>query len=122
MPSLREVPDRVLAALDRTDRGVVVLAVDGLAYTVAAEHWQPSTLDVLRSTVPSTSTTAWLTSVTGVGPEPQGAAGMESGAWVPGPPPTARSCPRSTAPRWRPVPPIRAPALACYGRSPLSSS
>jgi hypothetical protein len=76
MQSLRDVPDRVLAALDRADRGVVVLAVDGLAYSVAAEHWQPSTLDLLHSTVPSTSTTAWFTSVTGVGPEQHGLPGM----------------------------------------------
>jgi hypothetical protein len=75
-PSLRDVPDRVLTALDRADRGVVVLAVDGLAYAVAAEHWRPGTLDRLRSTVPSTSTTAWLTSVTGVGPERHGLPGM----------------------------------------------
>jgi hypothetical protein len=76
MQSLRDVPDRVLAALDRADRGVIVLAVDGLAYDVAAEHWQPSTLDLLHSTVPSTSTTAWLTSVTGVGPDQHGLPGM----------------------------------------------
>jgi hypothetical protein len=76
MRSLRDVPDRVLAALDEADRGVLVLAVDGLAHAVAAEHWRPSGLDVLRSTVPSTSTTAWLTSVTGVGPELHGLPGM----------------------------------------------
>ena len=76
MESLRGVPDRVLAALDRADRGVIVLAVDGLAYSVAAQQWRPSTLDRLRSTVPSTSTTAWLTSVTGVGPERHGVPGM----------------------------------------------
>jgi hypothetical protein len=76
MRDLRDVPDRVLAALDRADRGVIVLAIDGLAYDTAAECWQPSTLDLLRSTVPSTSTTAWLTSVTGVGPERHGLPGM----------------------------------------------
>src|SRR5712664_2111980 len=76
MQSLRDVPDRVLAALDHAHRGVIVLAVDGLTHTVAAEHWQPSTLDLLHSTVPSTSTTAWLTSVTGVGPEQHGLPGM----------------------------------------------
>jgi hypothetical protein len=74
--SLRDVPGQLLATLDRTDRGVVLLAVDGLAHSVAADHWQPSTLAALRSTVPSTSTTAWLTSVTGVGPDEHGLPGM----------------------------------------------
>jgi hypothetical protein len=76
MSSLRDVPNRVLAALDQANRGVIVLAIDGLSHTVAAEHWQPSTLDLLHSTVPSTSTTAWLTSVTGVGPDQHGVPGM----------------------------------------------
>src|SRR6266852_5395215 len=76
MQSLRDVPDRILAALDQANRGVIVLAIDGLSHTVAAEHWQPSTLDLLHSTIPSTSTTAWLTSVTGVGPEQHGLPGM----------------------------------------------
>jgi hypothetical protein len=76
VPSLRDVPERILAALDQADRGVIVLAIDGLAHAVAAEHWQPTTLDLLHSTIPTTSTTAWLTSVTGVGPEQHGVPGM----------------------------------------------
>lgn len=75
-PSLRVVPERVLDELGRARRGVIVLAADGLGHAVAAQHWQPSTLDCLSSTVPSTSTTAWLTALTGVGPAEHGVVGM----------------------------------------------
>ncbi|MEU6740722.1 alkaline phosphatase family protein [Streptosporangium sandarakinum] len=64
--SLRAVPDRVLAALDRAERGVVVLAVDGLSWRAARAAWPAAGLARLTSTFPSTSATAWMTSVTGL--------------------------------------------------------
>jgi hypothetical protein len=55
--------------------GVLVLALDGLAYHVAAEGLAHADLAPLRSTFPSTSATAWLTSVTGLDASEHGAVG-----------------------------------------------
>jgi hypothetical protein len=74
MESIAVVPDRVLAALERARRGVVVLACDGLSHRHAAPVW-PVTGE-LAAVWPSVSTTAWLTATTGVGPEVHGVAGM----------------------------------------------
>jgi hypothetical protein len=73
---IASVPQRLLAALARARRGLLVLAVDGLSYRCAAQAWAPGRLDRLASTVPSTSATAWLTAVTGAGPERHGVPGM----------------------------------------------
>lgn len=73
-PTLASVPDLLLDELARAERGVVVLAVDGLSYPAAVDAgWQPT---VLLSTFPSTSAPAWLTALTGVGPDRHGAVGM----------------------------------------------
>jgi type I phosphodiesterase/nucleotide pyrophosphatase len=74
--TLATLPDAVLGELDRARRGVVVLAVDGLSYPAAAAGWTGAQLAGLDSTFPSTSTTGWLTAVTGVGPEGHGVPGM----------------------------------------------
>lgn len=47
---------------------LVILAVDGVSHAVAATTWRPTRLQALRTTFPSTSTTAWLTAFTGVRP------------------------------------------------------
>ncbi|MFI7046825.1 alkaline phosphatase family protein [Streptosporangium sandarakinum] len=60
------MPDRILAALDRAERGVVVLAVDGLSWRAARAAWPAADLARLTSTFPSTSATAWMTSITGL--------------------------------------------------------
>lgn len=72
--SLAAVPERVLAELARSGRGVVVLAADGVSYRPAAAHW-PGT-QPLTSVFPSVSANAWLTAVTGVGAEVHGVPGM----------------------------------------------
>ncbi|MFC6086187.1 alkaline phosphatase family protein [Sphaerisporangium aureirubrum] len=59
------VPGHILAALDRANRGVVVLAVDGLSLRVATDVWTSAHVAALTSTFPSTSATAWMTAVTG---------------------------------------------------------
>lgn len=74
--TLATVPSRVIGALRRAGRGVVVLAVDGLPYPTAAGCWPDAALTRLTSTVPSTSTTGWLTAVTGLGPADHGVPGM----------------------------------------------
>lgn len=56
--------------------GVIVLALDGLALHIAAETFTHAELATMRSTMPSTSATAWLTSVTGLDASDHGAVGM----------------------------------------------
>jgi hypothetical protein len=55
--------------------GVIMLALDGLALHVAAETLAHAELTAMRSTFPSTSATAWLTSVTGLDASEHGAVG-----------------------------------------------
>lgn len=55
--------------------GVIVLALDGLAYHAAAAALEHAELAALRSTFPSTSATAWLTSVTGLEASEHGVVG-----------------------------------------------
>ncbi|WP_461017537.1 alkaline phosphatase family protein [Streptomyces daliensis] len=64
-PDLRTVPDLVLRQLSATSEGVVVLALDGLGAEWAAGSLRRARVRTLRSTFPTTSTTAWLTAVTG---------------------------------------------------------
>ena len=66
--SLTLVPKWVLRQLDTSRRGVIVLGVDGLSWSVAATCWHAAELACLTSTFPTTSATAWLTALTGVGP------------------------------------------------------
>lgn len=75
-PALSALPDIVLGELERAPRGVVVLAVDGLSHAAAVTGWAGAELTGLDSTFPSTSTTGWLTAVTGVGPDRHGVPGM----------------------------------------------
>jgi hypothetical protein len=66
--SLALVPGWVLCHLQASRRGVIVLGVDGLSHAVAAACWHAAELACLTSTFPSTSATAWLTALTGLGP------------------------------------------------------
>jgi len=66
--SLALVPGWVLGQLDASQRGVIVLGVDGLSWSLAAACWHAAELACLTSTFPTTSATAWLTALTGVGP------------------------------------------------------
>jgi Type I phosphodiesterase / nucleotide pyrophosphatase len=76
---LRRVPARIephLAAAARgARRGVIVLALDGLAGHAAEKALAHAAVSPLRSTFPSTSATAWLTSVTGLDPAAHGVVG-----------------------------------------------
>jgi hypothetical protein len=74
--TLAAVPERLLTALGTARRGVLVLGVDGLSLACARQAWAPSRLERLASTFPSTSATAWLTALTGVGAERHGVPGM----------------------------------------------
>lgn len=73
---LDSVPELVGRCLATASRGVVALALDGLSHAVGAQALAHARVSVLRSTFPSTSTTGWLTAVTGVDPSRHGAIGM----------------------------------------------
>lgn len=75
-PSLGDVPQLLVDELAAAHRGVLVLALDGVGHGPAAEVWHPAELTGLTSTFPSTSSTAWLTALTGAGPGEHGVAGM----------------------------------------------
>jgi hypothetical protein len=64
--SLAEIPSRLEDALRTAQRGVIVLAVDGLSSDVAKQSWLSASISTLSSTMPTTSATAWLTALTGV--------------------------------------------------------
>lgn len=64
--SVAEIPSRLDGALGTANRGVIVLAVDGLSSDVAKQSWLSASVSTLSSTVPSTSATALLTALTGV--------------------------------------------------------
>ncbi|MFD5636995.1 alkaline phosphatase family protein [Streptomyces sp. NPDC127077] len=70
------VTEVVAGTLRAAPRGLCVLAVDGLSLAVAESAFRHAHLRPLRSTFPSTSTTAWLTAVTGTDPGVHGAVGM----------------------------------------------
>jgi len=74
--SLAAVPGLLLAELARCERGVIVLAVDGLSHRVAERAWPSAAITYLTSTFPSTSATGWLTALTGAGPMEHGVPGM----------------------------------------------
>ncbi|MFI9235623.1 alkaline phosphatase family protein [Streptomyces sp. NPDC053079] len=71
VPGLSTVPDLVLRQLvqaqQQTQPGVIVLALDGVGQEWAVPALPSARLRSLRSTFPSTSTTAWLTGITGAG-------------------------------------------------------
>ena len=75
-PTLHAVAPFITRSLRMNDRGVVVLALDGLPHAPAKRAFTSASVDVARSTFPSTSVTAWLTSVTGADVAQHHAAGM----------------------------------------------
>ncbi|PVC92136.1 hypothetical protein DBP20_00070 [Streptomyces sp. CS131] len=70
------VPEALGRCLRIASRGLCVLAIDGLSHEVALSTLVHARIHPLRSTFPSTSTSAWLTAVTGEDPSVHGALGM----------------------------------------------
>lgn len=46
-------------------RHLVILAIDGVPWELAERHWQHAQLERMRSVFPTTSSSAWLSSLTG---------------------------------------------------------
>lgn len=64
-PTLHAVAPFVTRSLRESERGVVILALDGLPFAPAERAFRSAAVGAARSTFPSTSVTAWLTAVTG---------------------------------------------------------
>jgi hypothetical protein len=75
-PTLHAVAPFIVRSLSENERGIVVLALDGLPYAPAEDAFRSAAVGAARSTFPSTSVTAWLTAVTGTDVARHGAAGM----------------------------------------------
>ena len=74
--TLHAVAPFITRSLRVNDRGVVVLALDGLPHAPAKRAFRSASVGTARSTFPSTSVTAWLTAVTGTDVAEHHAAGM----------------------------------------------
>lgn len=72
--SITSVRAEVRARL--TVRDVVVLAIDGVTFDVGAECWPRATLTRMQSVFPTTSSSAWLSSVTGADVATHGVPGV----------------------------------------------
>jgi len=57
-------------------RNVVILALDGIPYDLAVASWPHAVLSKMSSVFPTTSSTAWLSSLTGVDTECHGVPGV----------------------------------------------
>lgn len=81
LPSITSVRSRVAELLRGeaarpTPRDVVVLAVDGVGFDVAAACWRRASLTRMQSVFPTTSSAAWLSSLTGAGVAEHGVPGV----------------------------------------------
>jgi hypothetical protein len=78
--SLTSVRERVRAAVEREASGerrhVAVLAIDGISRAAAAAAWPRAAIEPLCSVFPSTSATAWLSSVSGLDVDDHGVPGV----------------------------------------------
>ncbi len=63
--SLVDVRRRISAAMTDPRRDVIVLALDGIPLALARQHWPHADIEAMSSVFPTTSSSAWLSSVTG---------------------------------------------------------
>jgi Type I phosphodiesterase / nucleotide pyrophosphatase len=57
-------------------RHVIILAIDGIPYNLAIQSWKHAKNDRMRSVFPSTSSTAWLSSLSGMNVDDHGIPGV----------------------------------------------
>ena len=72
-PSITEFRSRIrllledeLGAIGREPRDVVIFAIDGIPYQCAVRHWRHAETSKMCSAFPTTSSTCWLSSLTGM--------------------------------------------------------
>jgi Type I phosphodiesterase / nucleotide pyrophosphatase len=74
--SFRRQVQAILASRSGPQRHVIVLGVDGIPYELARQVWRRAHLSRARSVFPTTSATAWLTSLTGEAVDSHGIPGV----------------------------------------------
>ncbi len=74
--SFRGQVREILARQPAPRRHVIVLGVDGIPYELARRVWRRAHVTRARSVFPTTSSTAWLTSLTGEGVDAHGIPGV----------------------------------------------
>jgi hypothetical protein len=57
-------------------RNIVLLGLDGIPYSLATRMWTSSATVKLRSVLPTTSSTGWLSSLTGLNVDAHGVPGV----------------------------------------------
>src|SRR5262245_47863305 len=80
-PSIATVKRRITDLVDREVRSgqlrpIVVLAIDGVPFDLARQTWVGARHERLASVFPTTSSSAWLTSLTGLDVDAHGMAGV----------------------------------------------
>src|SRR6185436_2796061 len=80
-PSVALFRQRLRSMIEReaavgTNRDVVVVAVDGVPYDIGCAAWPDAVIERLASEFPTTSTTSWLSSLTGTSVDAHGVAGV----------------------------------------------
>lgn len=74
--SFRRHVREILASQPAPRRPVIVLGVDGIPYDLACQVWRRAHVTRARSVFPTTSSTAWLTSLTGEAVDTHGIPGV----------------------------------------------
>ena len=62
---IRVLLERELGAIGREPRDVVILAIDGIPHELAVAHWKHAETSRMTSVFPTTSSSCWLSSLTG---------------------------------------------------------
>lgn len=80
LPSIVQFRGRIRAILERERHGhrrpVVILAIDGVPHDLALSSWRHARIERMRSVFPSTSSTAWLSCLTGLDVDDHGVPGV----------------------------------------------
>jgi hypothetical protein len=74
--SIRFLLERELGAIGREPRDVVILAIDGIPHELAVAHWKYAETSKMTSVFPTTSSTCWLSSLTGTNVSAHGIPGV----------------------------------------------
>lgn len=80
LPPVRSIRARLAAALSEAavqprPLPIIAIGADGIDFTLAKRHWTPDELQALRAEMPATSSSGWLSALTGRVPVAHGALG-----------------------------------------------
>lgn len=119
-PTITAVRERVGAVLraGAGNREVIVFALDGVGHEAAVAGWRRAEVELMRSVFPTTSSAAWLSSLTGAGVAAHGVPGVVF--TIPGAGPEPRDVYDYTGPGLGPAGPGLFSDAAAIGYRPLS--